>query len=298
MHNPHVFENLKKAEKGAFISIISYIILSTCKLLAGYFFSSAGLVADGINNATDSISSLCILIGLRIARKPVDEDHLYGHFRAELISSLIASFIMLYAGIQVVIYAIKKLYTKEIETPSTYSMVVALLSALLMLAVFYYNYRLSIKLNSSSLKAAAFDNLSDAFVSLGTLIGILGTSFGFLLADGIAALIVGFIIIYTAVGIFKEATYVLIDGIEGETIAEITQIVQSIDGVIEIKDIKGRNHGLVYFIDVTVSVNPDLNVRDSHDITIHIEEALKNKFFACETLVHLEPYEKKDKIEN
>lgn len=298
MHNKQVFENLKKAEKGALLSIVSYIILSTCKLLAGYFFSSAGLIADGINNATDSVSSLCILIGLRIARKPVDNNHLYGHFRAELISSLIASFIMLYAGIQVVIYAFKKLSTQKVDIPDKSSMLVALISSLIMFIVFYYNYRLSKKLNSSSLKAAAFDNLSDAFVSLGTLIGILGTSMGFLLADGIAALIVGFIIIYTAVGIFKESTHILTDGIEENTIAEITEIVKNINGVIEIKEIKGRNHGLVHFIDVTVTVDPELNVRDSHDITVHIEEALKEKFFACETLVHLEPAEKKDKIEN
>lgn len=297
MQNKHVFDNIKKAEQGAILSIISYILLAVIKLISGYIFLSSGLIADGINNATDSISSLCILIGLKISRKPVDEDHLYGHFRAELISSLIASFIILYAGIQVCLYAIGKLYYKQIDTPDKMSIVVASISALIMFAVFCYNYKLSKKLHSTSLKAAAFDNLSDAFVSVATLIGILATQLGLYFADGLAALVVGILIIYTAVKIFKESTHVLTDGIEADTITKVEEIVKSIDGVIEIKDIKGRSHGLLHFIDVTVTVNPELNVRDSHDITVHIEEALKDEFFACETLVHLEPHEKKDKIE-
>ncbi|MDO4814892.1 MAG: cation diffusion facilitator family transporter [Gemella sp.] len=298
MNNASIFENLKKAEQGAKLSIIAYLLLSTAKILSGYFFHSTGLIADGVNNATDFISSLCVLIGLRISRRPVDKDHRYGHFRAEIISSLISSFIMFYAGIQVVIYSFRQLYNKEFHKPDQIGLIVALVSTIIMLLVFYYNYSLSKKLNSASLKAVAFDNLSDAFVSLGTMVGIIGTTLGIWFADGLAALIVGIIIIYTAFNIFRESTHILTDGIEATTITEIETIVNSIDGVIEVKDVKGRSHGLLYFIDVTVTVNPELNVRDSHDITVHIEEALKNKFFACETLVHLEPAEKKDKIEN
>ena len=109
MHNS-IFDNLKKAEQGAKLSILSYLFLTILKLGAGFIFRSSALVADGINNATDVISSICVLVGLKISRKPADEDHHYGHFRAELISTLIASFIMLYAGIEVVIYAVKKNY--------------------------------------------------------------------------------------------------------------------------------------------------------------------------------------------
>ena len=93
--NNSIFEKLKKAETGARLSIFSYLLLILLKLGAGFFFRSSALVADGINNATDVISSICVLIGLKISRKPADEDHLYGHFRVELISTLIASFIML-----------------------------------------------------------------------------------------------------------------------------------------------------------------------------------------------------------
>lgn len=291
MNNKNIFETLKKAEKGAKISIAAYLILSFLKLFIGYYFYSDALFADGINNATDVISSIFVLIGLKISRKPADADHLYGHFRAELIATLIASFIMLYAGLEVVLFSAKRLLKNELNEPQMPTIIVSIVAAVIMLAVFYYNFRLSKKLNSKSLKAASFDNLSDALVSIGTLAGIGGTLIGIRSADAIAALIVGCLIIYTAITIFKEATHILTDGVEAETIEEITSLVEKIDEVIEIKEVRGRSHGIVHFIDITVTVDPHLNVRQSHDITVKIEETLHDNFIACETLVHLEPAE-------
>ncbi|MGX7112041.1 cation diffusion facilitator family transporter [Gemella cuniculi] len=288
--NNSIFENLKKAEQGAKLSIFSYLFLTLLKLGAGVFFKSSALVADGINNATDVISSICVLIGLKISRKPADEDHLYGHFRAELISTLVASFIMLYAGIEVIIYAIKKILTHSYEQPNILSAAVAFIASFLMFGVYFYNIRLSKKLGSKSLKAAALDNLSDALVSVGTVVGIIATYLGFPIADSIVAIIVGFLIVWTAVSIFKESTHVLTDGVETETIEKINDIVESTPDVISIIDIKGRTHGLLYFIDITITVNPKLNVKQSHDITIKIEKALAKEFYYCETLIHLEPH--------
>ena len=271
-------------------SILSYLLLTVLKLCAGIFFKSSALVADGINNATDVISSVCVLIGLKISRKPADEDHLYGHFRAELISTLIASFIMLYAGIEVVIYAVKKIITKSYEQPSMLSAVTAVVASIIMFSVYFYNIRLANKLGSKSLKAAALDNLSDAYVSIGTLVGIIATYIGIPIADSIVAILVGCLIIYTAISIFKESTHILTDGVDAEVIEKIESIVKDIEGVISIVDIKGRTHGLLYFIDITITVNPELNVKQSHDITVNIEKALSKEFYYCETLVHLEPH--------
>lgn len=288
--NNSIFDKLKKAEQGARLSIFSYLLLTLLKLGAGIFFRSSALVADGINNATDVVSSICVLIGLKISRKPADEDHLYGHFRAELISTLIASFIMLYAGIEVVIYAVKKIITKSYEQPSMLSAVTAVVASIIMFSVYFYNIRLANKLGSKSLKAAALDNLSDAYVSIGTLVGIIATYVGIPIADSIVAILVGCLIIYTAVSIFKESTHILTDGVDSEVIEKVESIVNKIDDVISIVDIKGRTHGLLYFIDITVTVNPELNVKQSHDITIKIEKALSREFYYCETLVHLEPH--------
>lgn len=287
--NKSIFENLKKAEQGAKISILSYLVLTLLKMGAGIFFNSSALVADGINNATDVVSSICVLIGLKISRKPADKDHLYGHFRAELISTLVASFIMLYAGIEVIMYAVEKIITGAYEKPNLLSAVVALIASIVMFGVYFYNIRLSKKLGSKSLEAAALDNRSDALVSVGTVIGIVSTYLGFPIGDALVAILVGLLIVWTAISIFKESTHVLTDGVEEEVIDKVRSIVSRIDGVITIVDIKGRTHGLLYFIDITITVNPELNVKQSHDITVNIEKALSKEFRYCQTLVHLEP---------
>lgn len=292
MDTKSIFDNIHRAEKGAKLSIIAYLLLSAIKLFVGFFFSSTALFADGINNATDVFSSICILIGLKISRKPADDDHKYGHLKAELISSLISSFIMLYAGIQVVIIAIKKLWHKEFETVSHISLWVSLLATIIMIIVFIYNLNLSKKINSAALKAAAYDNLSDALVSFGSAFGIIMSMLGFLAFDNIIALIIGLIIIYTAIKIFTEATHILTDGIDHKKLDEIKAIVNTIDGVISIKDIKGRSHGLVLFIDLTITVDKNLNVTASHDITVKIEKAIEKHFYYAHTLIHLEPHQK------
>ena len=159
-----------------------------------------------------------------------------------------------------------------------------------MLAVYFYNIRLAKKIGSKSLKAAALDNLSDAFVSIGTLVGIIATYIGIPIADSIVAIIVGLLIIYTSVNIFKESTHVLTDGVDTDVIDTVNKVAQEVDGVISIVDTKGRTHGLLYFIDITVTVDPSLNVKQSHDITVKIEKELSKEFYYCETLVHLEPH--------
>ncbi|KPV57128.1 transporter, partial [Paenibacillus sp. A3] len=158
---------LKEGEKGAWVSIVAYILLAAFKIGMGYTTGSEALTADGINNSTDIIVSLAVLIGLRISRKPPDRDHPYGHRRAETIASLVASFIMAAAGIQVVLQACKSFFVTDRQAPDLLAAWIALGCAVVMWGVYTYNSRLAKRLNSQSLKAAAYDNRSDALVSIG-----------------------------------------------------------------------------------------------------------------------------------
>lgn len=105
-----IYEDIRKGEKGAMVSIAAYLVLSAFKLICGYLFASSALLADGFNNLTDIVASLAVLIGLRISRKPPDSDHTYGHFRAETVAALMASFIMALVGIQVIVEAVRSLF--------------------------------------------------------------------------------------------------------------------------------------------------------------------------------------------
>ncbi len=285
-----VENRISQAKKGATLSIVTYTILTLLKVTYGWLADSRGLTADGINNATDVISSIAILIALHISMKPVDKNHPYGHYRSEFIASLIASFIMFAVSIQVIITGVKHFYQGQFHQPSQSALIVGVISSFLMFAVFLYNRNLAKKVKSNALKAASYDNLSDALVSIGTVIGILGFYIGIPMLDTLAAIVIGLLIMKTSIDIFKETAITLTDGYDVDELEHIEQIISSIPGIKEIRDIKARSHGVMSFIDVTIAVEPELNVIESHQISDHIETKLQQQLGEVETIVHIEPY--------
>lgn len=285
-----LYTNLRKGEKGAWVSIGAYVFLSALKLTFGFAGSSEALKADGLNNLTDIIASVAVLVGLRISQKPPDENHHYGHLRAETIASLLASFIMAVIGLQVLFSAIRRLFVpEEFTSPSLLTAGVAFFSALVMYGVYRYNLKLSREIKSSAVKAAAYDNRSDALVSIGAGIGILGAIFGAPVLDIVTAFIVGVIIIKTALDIFKESVMTLTDAFNEEEMETMSVIIRKVPGVRSLRDFKGRNHGNVMFIDLTIAVNPSLSVVESHWITEEIERKIQKVKPNCVVLVHIEP---------
>lgn len=265
--------------------------LTVFKLVFGYLFVSSALVADGYNNLTDIVASIAVLIGLKISQKPPDNDHPYGHFRAETIAALIASFIMVSVGIQVIVTAVKSMMSPVQETPSVLAAVVALLSAICMVFVYRYNNKLAKRLNSPALHAAAKDNLSDALVSIGAIVGIVGAQFGAPWLDPLAALVVGIIICKTAWDIFYSATHALTDGFDEEQLGTLRATISKTKGVREISDIKARIHGSKVLLDVIVQVDPKLSLIESHHICDEIERRMLRKHNIWSVHVHVEPYE-------
>ncbi|OBY78438.1 transporter [Paenibacillus sp. KS1] len=280
---------MKQGEKGAWISIAAYIALSAFKLAIGLFYQSKALQADGWNNLTDIVASLAVLIGLRISQKPPDHDHPYGHLRAETIAALIASFIMATVGIQVIISTVQALFHGESTTPNPLTGWVALGCAIVMYAVYSYNKRLAERIRNQALMAAAQDNRSDAFVSIGAAVGIFGAQLGISWLDPLAALTVGFIICKTAWDIFREATHTLTDGFDEAQLDRLRKTVESTEGVRKIKEVKARLHGSLVLVDVVVQVDPKLSLIEGHHICDDIEQRMKRKHNITHVHVHVEP---------
>lgn len=281
-------EKLETAQKGAFLSLIVYIILSVTKFIVGYLYDSAAVKADSLNNMTDIIVSLAVIIGLKISIKPADQNHPYGHLKSENISSLLVSFIIMFVGIQVIIENVPELFTNEHHTPNIINIYVSVISGLIMLAVFYINQRIANHTQSSSLNSAAKDNLSDALVSLGTAIGLVFTQFGFPIIDTILAIISGLLIIYTGFGIFKESIFTLSDGFNEQELEAYKNYVLEIEDVIEVQNIKGRYHGSSVFVDVTIVVKSDLSLEEAHHICDKVEQHMHSKGISS-VYVHPEP---------
>lgn len=284
-----LYSNLKDGEKGAWLSIWTYLILSAVKLIAGFLGSSEALKADGLNNTTDILASIAILVGLRISQKPPDEDHQYGHMRAETVASLVAAFIMAFVGFQILINAGKSILNPIKTSPSIITAVIAILSAIIMYFVYRYNLKLSQRIGSQAVRAAAYDNRSDALVSAGTAIGIGGAVLGLPIIDAITAFIIGILVIYTAWKIFYPSVHALTDGFDEGEVEALSLLVCRVEGVLSLKEFKGRMHGNLMFVDLTVTVNPMLNVIESHRITEEIERKIGARTPHSVILVHIEP---------
>ena len=283
------YKNLKIAEKRTKVNVVVYVFLSLFKLGIGYFFNSKVLFADGINNSTDIIASLAIVIGLKISRKPADEDHAYGHLRAQTVSTLVASLIMIAVGAEVFYNAVYSTVFFKTKAPDMMSAVVSIICTVLVYAVYRYNRKVAVKIKSLALMAAAKDNLSDAWVSFGAACGIIASQFGLPWIDPLAAVIVGILIIKTGIVIFKESAQSLTDGFDSRQLDKIIGKINQIEGVDSVKDVKARVHGNNILLDIIISVSSKLTVLESHGITEKIENMLSSEFQIKYAIIHVEP---------
>ena len=282
--------NQQIARRGIYLSIVTYVIISTAKLLVGSNFDSDAVFADGLNNFTDSFASIALLVGMILSQRPADQNHRYGHYKIETITTLIMSFVIFYIGITVTIDSTTALINQAYAAPTPINAVVGLSSGVIMSGVYWYNNRLGNKLNSPSLKASAKDNLSDALTSFATALSVVLSRTGILWLDGAMAIVVGLIIIKSGYDIFKESAFSLSDGFPQEDLDNYRKIVRMVPGVRAVSDIRGRNYGANVYIDITILVDPEISVQAGHAITEKVESALQQTEAVTAIDVHVEPY--------
>lgn len=281
--------NLKLAERGAIISILTYLFLSAAKLATGHLLHSSSLVADGFNNVSDIIGNIALLIGIRLARQPADRDHRFGHWKIEDLASLVTSIIMFYVGFDVLRDTLHKIISREDTVIDPIGASLGVISALIMFAVYLYNRHLSKQANSKALKAAAKDNLSDAVTSLGTSIAIIASSFNYPIVDKLIAIVITFFILKTAYDIFIESSFSLSDGFDERLLEEYQKAIMEISKINRVKSQRGRTYGSNIYLDITLEMNPDLSVYESHAIADQVEAMLAERFGVFDTDIHIEP---------
>ncbi len=286
---PTPAENLRLAKRGPIVSIIAYFTISAAKLIAGYTLNSSSLIADGFNNLSDILGNVALLIGLHLASKPADADHRFGHWKIEDLASLITSFIMFIVGFQVLSQTIQKIISGSHTAIDPEGAVVGIISAVIMYGVYLHNKRLSKKVKSSALVAAAKDNLSDAVTSIGTSVAIVAASFNLVIIDRLAAIVITYFILKTAYDIFMESAFSLSDGFDEKELKKYKEAILKLPKVTAVKSQRGRSYGSNIYLDIVVEMNPDLSVYESHEITEQIETLLSQEFSVYDTDVHVEP---------
>lgn len=283
-----------EAQKGAWLSIGTYLLLAIGKIIVGIWAHSEAVSADGMNNVTDILLSIAILVGLKVSLQPADEDHHYGHQKAETVATLVAASFMVIVGFEVWVNAMMMMWNQEIKEIHPIAVWISFVSALVMLGVSYYNSRLSKKTGSSALAAAAKDNQSDAWVSIGAVIGVVGTWNGYPWLDALSAIVIGFLIIRTGWEVAEPAILCLMDGVNTELLQGMIEQVKQVKQVQEVIHFRARPYGSHYHIEITIGVNPNLSVAEGHSVTEQIEELLLKNEKIDYVHVHVEPTELRD----
>jgi len=276
------------------------IILTSFKLFAGIWGRSQAMIADAIHSLSDIITDIVVLLGFKVASKPADMDHAFGHERVETLATLIvgASLIIVaiwigWTGISTILKMTSGVYLYQIRW---IAFIAAIVSIVTKEGVYRYTVKVGKHINSQAVIANAWHHRSDALTSVATLIGIGGAlllSERWRILDPIAALVVCFFIVKVAIRIARGSVLDLIDtAVSKETVDKIKTIIKSVPGVIGVHDIKTRSIGHNIALDVHITVNPKLTVAQGHDIATKIEDELKIKLDNVGFIsVHIEPHE-------
>ncbi|UOQ93971.1 cation diffusion facilitator family transporter [Halobacillus shinanisalinarum] len=277
------------AKNGAWISTFAYLLVSLVKIIVAWQVNSVALMADGFNNFTDIITSVALIIGLRIAKKDQDENHPYGHRRAENITSLVAAFVIATIGIQILADTVRAILNQDFVTPDPLAIWVGLGSGLFMILIYFVNKTIASKVDSQGLRAIAKDNLSDSIVSFGTVVGIAGAQFGLSWLDPVTGTIIGLIILWAAWGIFKETALILTDGIDPEKIRQYKESISDVQEIVKVNDVKARVSGNKVIIDVAVTLQSDLPIKEMTQVSEKIKELMQKQHNSLMTFVEIKP---------
>lgn len=272
------------------LGIICNIILCTSKILIGIIFNSVSITADGINNLSDAGSSIITLIGFKLASKPADKDHPFGHARIEYIAGLIVSFIILLLGVELIKTSFAKIISPE---PLEYSILMILVlsfSILVKLFMFYANSNIAKKISSATIKATAKDSLNDVISTAAVLASIIIARLTNLELDGYIGMLVAIFIIISGINILKEILNPLLgEPPSKDLINKVVNKIMSYEGVINIHDLVIHNYGAnKYFATVHVEVSYKEDILKSHDMIDNIERDFLNEL-GINLVIHLDP---------
>ena len=289
----HTHKTLYKiGERGTIVAILVNIFVFVFKAFAGIVGRSHAMMADALHTISDLFTSFAVLIGFKIAQKPPDLHHPYGHGRAESIASKVVSLVLIALGVKVAINSFRAMFFDALVTPHQIALWAAVGSIVIKEALYRYSFWLGEKISSTSLKADAWHHRSDALSSIAALIGIGGARLGYPILDPLAGVIVSVLVIKAGVEAFHTAYDELMDAAPPkELLSKIKTLTFQVKGVKAIKDIKARKLGLEMLIDMTIDLDKKLSVEDSHLITDRIKHnILENIQGAKDILIHVEPY--------
>lgn len=291
-------ERYQLGKRATYIGIIGNIFLTIFKGIVGIVSGSLAMVADAFHSLSDILGSVLVLGGLKYSQKPADEDHHYGHAKAESIVAKLVAILLVATAVGIGYSAYKAILAETLVIPGAIALWAAIISIVGKEAMYQYTVRIANKINSPAVKADAWHHRTDALSSVAALIGIGGALLGFPILDPIAGAVVAFMIGRAAIEIYWTAVKDLMDQApDQELIESVARITLSVDGIHSVHDIKGRLHGPKVFIDMKICVNKDNTVEVGHNLAGKAKYLILKEHEQIEdVLIHVNPcIEKEDR---
>ena len=285
-------QSYTKAEKGSLVSLAVNGVLFVFKMFAGIVGNSNAMIADALDTLGDTMSSTGMLVGFKIARRPADADHPYGHGKAESIIAKLLAIFLIFLGLKVAYNSIHVMVSHTTYVPGRIALYAAIVSIVVKLGLFRYTSLLGKKISSTAMTVYSWNIAADVFSSTAALVGIAGARLGFPIMDPLAALLLSFFVMRAGFVGFHRAYDELMDGAPSKGVIEgIRQIALTHNEVRAVKDIKVRKMGLDLMIDMTIAVDGQLTVEKGHKITDVVRDDILVKVpSANEVFIHVEPF--------
>lgn len=277
-------------------SILVNVMLSVIKLITGLFGHSSAMVSDAVHSASDVFSTVVVMIGVKISNRESDKNHQYGHERLESVAALLLALTLAVTGIGIGYSGLQTIIAggggKEGVVPTLLPLFAAVLSIAVKEGMYWYTIRAARQINSGALKADAWHHRSDALSSIGSFIGILGAKIGYPVLDSIASVIICVFILKAAFDIFRDAIGKMTDeACDDRTAEAIKSVVRRQQGVMQLDDIKTRIFGNKIYVDIEISVDGEMKLKDAHEIAEKVHQEVEENFPNVKhCMVHVNPY--------
>ena len=280
---------MSKVTKTMLVSAFTNIFLSLIKIIVGFIGKSGALIADGIHSFSDLITDGVAIIGAKLASKPADEDHPYGHGKVEYLTSMIISLMIMILGITIIVDA----FISEINIPTNIVIYVTIFTIIAKLLLSSYIINKGKKYKNNILISSGYESRTDVLSSIVVLISVFLANI-FEYADKVAMIIVGILIIRTGFLLIKDNISNIIgeDDKDPELRKQIEQIILKYEEVLNIDELVLIKYGEYYQLISDIGMNENMNLKNVHDILDKIEKDLKKKTNVKFITIHVNPYKK------
>lgn len=270
------------------------IVLTAFKLIAGIVAHSGAMISDAIHSASDVISTIIVMIGVKMAGKAPDRNHPYGHDRFECVASIVLSVMLGLTGAAIGIEGLRNIVGSSylhLTAPGKLALAAAVISIVTKEGMFWYTRINAKKIRSSALMADAWHHRSDALSSVGSFVGILGARLGFPIMDPLASIIISFFILKAAFDIFLDAISKMTDhACSDPVINALRKTILAVPGVEGIDVLRTRDFGSMIYVDVEIMAEGSLTLYEAHDIAQQVHDDIEQDFPNVKhCMVHVNP---------